>query len=73
LLSKSSKTERKWWRQSCVSGNGMTFDLLLGRGLAFCVHPMAAWRVLSAPGRTFVVVAYAGAAYVAVLGVLLLS
>jgi hypothetical protein len=51
----------------------MSVELLIGRGLAFCVHPAAAWRVLSAPGRAFVVAAYAGAAYVAVLGVLLLA
>jgi hypothetical protein len=51
----------------------MNIDLLIGRGLAFCVHPRAAWRVLSTPGRAFVVAAYAGAGYVAVLGVLLLS
>ena len=47
----------------------MSVDLLIGRGLAFCVHPTAAWRVLSTRGRAFVVAAYAGAAYVAVLGV----
>jgi hypothetical protein len=51
----------------------MGIELLIGRGLAFCVYPRAAWRVLSTPGRAFVVAAYAGAGYVAVLGVLLLS
>jgi hypothetical protein len=51
----------------------MGIDLLIGRGLAFCVHPRAAWRVLSTPGRAFVVAAYAGAGYVAVLGALMLS
>ena len=51
----------------------MGIDLLIGRGLAFCVYPRAAWRVLSTPGRAFVVAAYAGAGYVAVLSVLLLS
>ena len=61
------------WRRSCLSLSTMNIDLLIGRGLAFCVHPRAAWRVLSTPGRAFVVAAYAGAGYVAVLGVLLLS
>jgi len=56
-----------------ASGAAMSVDLLIGRGLAFCVHPTAAWRVLSTPGRAFVVAAYAGAAYVAVLGVLLFA
>jgi hypothetical protein len=51
----------------------MTLELLIGRGLAFCAHPLAAWRVLSTPGRACVVAAYAGAGYVAVLGILLLS
>jgi hypothetical protein len=51
----------------------MSVDLLIGRGLAFCAHPTAAWRVLSSPGRAFVVAAYAGAAYVTVLAVLLLA
>ncbi len=51
----------------------MSVDLLIGRGLACCVHPTAAWRVLSTHGRAFVVAAYAGAAYVAVLAVLLLT
>ena len=50
----------------------MSVDLLIGRGLAFCAHPTAAWRILSMRGRAFVVAAYAGAAYVAVLGALLL-
>jgi hypothetical protein len=50
----------------------MSLELFIGRGLAFCVHPMAAWRVLSSPGRAAVVAAYAGAAYVTVLSVLLL-
>jgi hypothetical protein len=51
----------------------MSVDLLIGRGLAFCVHPTAAWRVTSVRGRAFVVAAYAGAGYLGVLGVLLLS
>ena len=56
----------------CVASEPMSVELLIGRGLAICVHPTAAWRVLSTPGRAFVVAAYAGAAYVAVLGALLL-
>jgi hypothetical protein len=51
----------------------MSMEVIIGRGLAFCAHPLAAWRVLSTPGRAFVVGAYAAAAYVAVLGALLLS
>ena len=51
----------------------MSLELLIGRGLALCVHPMAAWRVLSTPGRAFVISAYAVGAYVTVLGTLLLT
>jgi hypothetical protein len=50
----------------------MSLELLIGRGLACCVHPAAAWRVTSARGRVFVVAAYAGAGYVGALAVLLL-
>jgi hypothetical protein len=56
----------------CVPGS-MSIDVLIGRGLALCVHPMAAWRVLSTPGRTFVVSAYAVGAYVTVLAALMLT
>ncbi len=50
----------------------MSIDLLLGRGLAFCLNPGAAWRVLGCSGRTFMVGAYAGAGFVATLAVLVL-
>lgn len=50
----------------------MSFDLLIGRSLAFCVHPYAAWRRLDARGRTLLVGAYFGASYTAVLAALLL-
>ncbi len=49
----------------------MSLELLIGRGLALCVHPMAAWRVLSTPGRAFVISAYAVGGYVTVLAGLL--
>jgi hypothetical protein len=49
----------------------MSLELFIGRGLAFCLHPAAAWRVLPVAGRAAVVAAYAAAAYVSVLGVLL--
>ena len=43
----------------------------IGRALAACVHPYAAWRVLPRSSRVVVVSAYAALAYVAVLGSLL--
>ncbi|HEY7498834.1 MAG TPA: hypothetical protein VH740_09990 [Vicinamibacterales bacterium] len=51
----------------------MPWDVIIGRGLAFCLHPQAAWRVASRAGRLFVVCAYAGAGYVATMAVLLLK
>ena len=50
----------------------MKVEILIGRTLACCVHPAAAWRVVSARGRAAIVSAYAAAGYVAVLAALLL-
>lgn len=50
----------------------MKLEVVIGRTLAYCAHPAAAWRVLSGRGRAVVVGAYAAAGYVAVLAALLL-
>jgi hypothetical protein len=50
----------------------VTIDVLLGRTLACCAHPYAAWRGMSASGRFVLIAAYAGASYVAVLALLLI-
>jgi len=42
-------------------------EVLIGRSLAFFVHPAAAWRRLSLPGRAGLVGAYFSAAYLVVL------
>lgn len=39
----------------------------IGRSLAMCVHPVAAWRRGSLRGRVVVVGAYVAASYTAVL------
>ena len=58
--------------RNCSCGrDGVTLDVLLGRGLAFCVHPYAAWRRLTAAGRALLVFAYFGAGYGAVLALLM--
>ena len=49
----------------------MALEALLGRWLAFCVHPYAAWRRLPRTGRVLLVSTYFGAGYVSVLGFLL--
>jgi len=42
----------------------------IGRSLAFCVHPVAAWRVLSPPRRALIAGAYFAAGYLAILAAL---
>jgi len=49
------------------------FVIFVGRLLAFCAHPVIAWRVLSPSGRLVVCGGYAAAAYVTILTLLLLT
>ncbi len=48
----------------------MSADVVIGRTLACCVHPAAAWRRLSASGRALIIVAYFAVSYLGVLAVL---
>jgi hypothetical protein len=50
---------------------GMTPEVVLGRSLACCVHPAAAWRRLPLGGRVLLVGAYFGAGYAGMLVALL--
>jgi hypothetical protein len=50
----------------------MSPEIVIGRVLAFCIHPVAAWRVLTPPGRALVIGAYFVVSYVAVLTALAL-
>ena len=45
-------------------------EILVGRSLAMCVHPYAAWRSHSTRRRMFVFFAYVAGSYALVLGVL---
>ena len=45
--------------------------MVLGRFLAYCSHPAAAWRRLSGRGRLLLLTAYFGAGYVVTLAALL--
>jgi hypothetical protein len=47
-------------------------EIAIGWSLAACRHPMISWRVLPAPRRYLVAMAYGLAAYVGVLAALLL-
>jgi hypothetical protein len=46
-------------------------ELIIGRGLACCLYPRAAWRVLTRSGRALVVAAYGAAGFVVTLATLL--
>ena len=48
----------------------MKLEIRLGRALAMCAHPYAAWRAHSSRGRLFVVCMYILASYVVVFGLL---
>jgi hypothetical protein len=48
-------------------------DVVIGRTLACCAHPAAAWRRLPASGRVLLVAAYVSASYVTVLSLLLIA
>jgi len=48
-------------------------EVLIGRSLAMCAHPYAAWRAHSTRGRLLVVLTYLAASYAVMLGILFLS
>ena len=45
--------------------------IILGRTAAACVHPFAAWRLLSMSWRVLMLIAYVAASYAVVLSTLL--
>jgi hypothetical protein len=47
-------------------------EILIGRSLAMCVHPVAAWRCGSIRARCVVVAAYFAASYAVILSALVL-
>jgi hypothetical protein len=50
----------------------MPVEVLIGRSLAFCLHPAAAWRLMSPASRAVLVAIYFAAGYLGALGALLL-
>jgi hypothetical protein len=56
-----------------MSSRGDFLAIMLGRTVAFCVHPLAAWQLLSTSWRLWILTVYAGTAYVVVLGALILT
>jgi len=49
------------------------FEILVGRSLAMCLHPYAAWRAHSTTGRLLVLFTYLTASFLVMLATLLLS
>lgn len=47
-------------------------EIVLGRWLAFCCHPLAAWHVLPPVGRCLLAVSYTAGSFVASLTALML-
>jgi hypothetical protein len=53
-----------------VPANRLSVAVLIGRSLALCAHPYAAWRTYSTRGRLAVLCAYVAASYAVMLGAL---
>jgi hypothetical protein len=49
----------------------MSVDIVIGRTLACCVHPAAAWRRLPASGKALILATYFAVSYLGVLTALL--
>jgi hypothetical protein len=52
-------------------GRRMSADIVIGRTLACCVHPAAAWRRLPASGKAVIITTYFAVSYFGVLALLL--
>jgi len=51
----------------------VSFEIVSGRCLALCVHPVCAWRLGSMKARAVVVSMYFSAAYLGVLASLVMT
>jgi hypothetical protein len=74
------RRDERWGENLPVrSGEGLAYpvivnvEIVIGRGLAYCAHPAAAWRRLRPAGRALLVGAYAAGSYVTVLTTLMLA
>ena len=57
------RSERSAARQADSARRCLDPGFVVGRGLAYCVHPAAAWRRLSRSGRMLLLAAYFSASY----------
>jgi len=63
------------WSRSCPLRSMRRLprpEVVIGRSLAVCVHPYAAWRMPSAKTRVLLVFAYAVASYATTLAILMM-
>jgi hypothetical protein len=71
---KQAGSLKVWLAAFLPSACAMAPELVLGRWLAFCAHPVAAWRLLPLSGRCLIALSYAAAGYAAAfLGLVLIS
>ena len=74
LGGKHAESLKVWLAAFLPSACAMAPELVLGRWLAFCAHPVAAWRLLPVSGKCLIAVSYAAAGYAAaLLGLVLIS
>ena len=59
------------WRSFCQSHEPMPFEIVFGRWLALCAHPICAWRGRGTATRILVVTSYFAAGYLSMLTALL--
>ena len=69
----SEENLRTTWEQPLLGNSGMPLDVAIGRSLACCVHPSAAWRQLPTSRLVLLIAAYAGAGYLVVLTLLFIE
>jgi hypothetical protein len=65
-VSATHQSTRSGWRGQ----KSYSPEIVLGRTLAACIHPFAAWRLLSTSWRLLMLAAYAATSYVTVLAAL---
>ena len=60
---KQARSRELWLAAFLPCPCAMAPELVLGRWLAFCVHPTASWRLLPVTGRCLMALSYAAVGY----------
>jgi hypothetical protein len=72
IAAKQAESLKVWLAAFLPSPCAMAPELVLGRWLAFCAHPVAAWRLLPPTGRCLIALSYAAVGYAAAFMALVL-